>query len=217
MGGVLIDQALAVSWQRHLHATPGWQQGPAPLRWPGPSPHRVAAPPPACPGSRSPACRHCRLSPASPQNRYQQVSPGCRRPGCPGFRLRYPSPEFRPARQQRAYPPNHFRLGFLHRRQPGFLRSHHRRECLHCCRPGCPGSARATGSAKVKATIGTADRRGPADNLARHRYNTLVRERYAPTGRLFDIAQFDHLVWRMHITVWNGNNRTGDAATYSMD
>lgn len=42
--------------------------------------------------------------------------------------------------------------------------------------------------AKVKATIGTADRRGPADNLARHRYNTLVRERYAPTGRLFDIA-----------------------------
>lgn len=42
--------------------------------------------------------------------------------------------------------------------------------------------------AKVKAAIGSADRRGPADNLARHRYNTLVRERYAPTGRLFDIA-----------------------------
>jgi hypothetical protein len=42
--------------------------------------------------------------------------------------------------------------------------------------------------ARVKAALGSGDRRGPADNLARHRYNTLVRERYGQTGRLFDIA-----------------------------
>ena len=42
--------------------------------------------------------------------------------------------------------------------------------------------------AKVKAAIGSPDRRGPADNLVRHRYNTLVRERYGSSGRLFDIA-----------------------------
>jgi len=41
---------------------------------------------------------------------------------------------------------------------------------------------------KVKAALGSADRRGPADNLARHRYNTLVRDRYGASGRLFDIA-----------------------------
>lgn len=42
--------------------------------------------------------------------------------------------------------------------------------------------------AKLKALAGRDDRKGPADNLARYRYNTMVRDRYASTGRLFDVA-----------------------------
>lgn len=40
----------------------------------------------------------------------------------------------------------------------------------------------------VKSWIGRADRMGPSDNLARERYNALIRERYGDSGRLFDIA-----------------------------
>lgn len=42
--------------------------------------------------------------------------------------------------------------------------------------------------ATVKSWIGQDDQMGPADNVARQRYNELVRQRFASTGRLFDIA-----------------------------
>lgn len=42
--------------------------------------------------------------------------------------------------------------------------------------------------ANIKAFLGRDDQAGPADNVVRQQYNTLVRERYAGTGRLFDIA-----------------------------
>lgn len=42
--------------------------------------------------------------------------------------------------------------------------------------------------AVLKSWVGIDDQMGPADNVARHRYNTLVREKYGATGRLFDIA-----------------------------
>ncbi len=42
--------------------------------------------------------------------------------------------------------------------------------------------------AKLKALVGAGDQLGPADNVARREYNTLIRERYAESGRLFDIA-----------------------------
>ncbi|WP_344812778.1 hypothetical protein [Microlunatus aurantiacus] len=42
--------------------------------------------------------------------------------------------------------------------------------------------------AKTKALLGRDDRRGPADNLARERYNSMVRARYADTDGVFDIA-----------------------------
>lgn len=42
--------------------------------------------------------------------------------------------------------------------------------------------------AGLRAMLGQGDRHGPDDNLARHRYNTLMRARYGSTGRLFDIA-----------------------------
>lgn len=42
--------------------------------------------------------------------------------------------------------------------------------------------------ATVKSWIGQDDQMGPADNLARQRYNELVRARYGASGRLFDIA-----------------------------
>ncbi|WP_159501563.1 hypothetical protein [Microbacterium sp. 18062] len=42
--------------------------------------------------------------------------------------------------------------------------------------------------ASLKAVLGDDDQAGPADNIARYRYNELVRERYADSGRLFDIA-----------------------------
>ncbi|MFE7228060.1 hypothetical protein ACFU7D_24920 [Nocardioides sp. NPDC057577] len=41
---------------------------------------------------------------------------------------------------------------------------------------------------KVRALLGGDDRMGPADNVARERYNTMVREKYAASGRLVDIA-----------------------------
>jgi hypothetical protein len=40
----------------------------------------------------------------------------------------------------------------------------------------------------VKSWIGRDDQMGPADNIARERYNDLVRARYGSSGRLFDIA-----------------------------
>ncbi len=40
----------------------------------------------------------------------------------------------------------------------------------------------------VKSWIGRDDQMGPADNIARERYNELVRARYGASGRLFDIA-----------------------------
>lgn len=40
----------------------------------------------------------------------------------------------------------------------------------------------------VKSWIGRDDQMGPADNVARQRYNELIRERYGDSGRLFDIA-----------------------------
>lgn len=40
----------------------------------------------------------------------------------------------------------------------------------------------------LKAVLGHDDLMGPADNVARERYNALVRERYAATNRLIDIA-----------------------------
>ncbi|BAK37904.1 hypothetical protein MLP_48900 [Microlunatus phosphovorus NM-1] len=42
--------------------------------------------------------------------------------------------------------------------------------------------------AKTKALLGQSDRRGPADNLARERYNSLMRARCGGAGMLFDIA-----------------------------
>lgn len=46
----------------------------------------------------------------------------------------------------------------------------------------------------VKAWIGRDDQMGPADNLARQRYNELVRQRYGDTGRLFDIAAVESTI-----------------------
>jgi hypothetical protein len=48
--------------------------------------------------------------------------------------------------------------------------------------------------AGIKALLGRPDRAGPADNVARARYNELVRERYAASGRLFDIAAVETTV-----------------------
>ncbi|MGV1008031.1 MAG: SGNH/GDSL hydrolase family protein [Dermatophilaceae bacterium] len=45
--------------------------------------------------------------------------------------------------------------------------------------------------AQAKALLGKDDHMGPADNVVRERYNALVRERYAGTGRLFDIAKVE--------------------------
>lgn len=42
--------------------------------------------------------------------------------------------------------------------------------------------------AVVKSWIGRDDQMGPADNIARERYNELVRARYGSSGRLYDIA-----------------------------
>ncbi|GAB2456397.1 SGNH/GDSL hydrolase family protein [Xylanimonas ulmi] len=51
-----------------------------------------------------------------------------------------------------------------------------------------PVTADRSLKAKVKALLGRDDQMGPADNLARQRYNELIRERYQATGRLFDVA-----------------------------
>lgn len=40
----------------------------------------------------------------------------------------------------------------------------------------------------VKSWIGRNDQMGPADNVAREQYNQLIRDKYADSGRLFDIA-----------------------------
>jgi hypothetical protein len=45
--------------------------------------------------------------------------------------------------------------------------------------------------ANLKALIGRDDQAGPADNIARQRYNELVRERYGDSGQLFDIAAIE--------------------------
>ncbi len=46
----------------------------------------------------------------------------------------------------------------------------------------------------VKSWIGQNDQMGPADNVARQRYNELIRERYGSSGRLFDIAAVEATV-----------------------
>lgn len=43
----------------------------------------------------------------------------------------------------------------------------------------------------VKSWLGRDDQMGPADNIARERYNELVRVRYGSSGRLFDIAAIE--------------------------
>ncbi len=42
--------------------------------------------------------------------------------------------------------------------------------------------------ARVKAFLGRGDGSGPADNAARERFNALMRQEYAGTGRLIDLA-----------------------------
>lgn len=43
----------------------------------------------------------------------------------------------------------------------------------------------------VRSWLGQDDRMGPADNVARQRYNELIRQRYSGTGRLFDVAAIE--------------------------
>jgi hypothetical protein len=43
----------------------------------------------------------------------------------------------------------------------------------------------------IKYWLGRDDHMGPADNLARERYNELIRRQYRDTGRLFDIASIE--------------------------
>lgn len=45
-----------------------------------------------------------------------------------------------------------------------------------------------SGKAKIKALLGRDDQRGPADNLAREQYNSMVRDSYGGGAQLFDIA-----------------------------
>ncbi|NGN93018.1 hypothetical protein G5C66_09755 [Nocardioides sp. KC13] len=51
-----------------------------------------------------------------------------------------------------------------------------------------PLTADRNWESKIKAALGHDDGMGPADNVARERYNALIREKYASTGRLVDIA-----------------------------
>ncbi len=45
--------------------------------------------------------------------------------------------------------------------------------------------------ASLKSWVGIDDHMGPADNVARDRYNMLIRQRYGSSGRLFDIAAIE--------------------------
>lgn len=60
---------------------------------------------------------------------------------------------------------------------------------------------------KVKALLGGGNQMGPADNIARRRYNDLVRDRYGASGRLFDIAAVESARSR-------ATNRTHDGERY---
>lgn len=51
-----------------------------------------------------------------------------------------------------------------------------------------PVTTDRSAKSRLKAALGRDNGMGPADNLARRRYNDLIRERFAATGRLFDIA-----------------------------
>lgn len=51
-----------------------------------------------------------------------------------------------------------------------------------------PLTADRNWKSKVKAALGRDDEMGPADNIARERYNAMIREKYGATGRLVDIA-----------------------------
>lgn len=51
-----------------------------------------------------------------------------------------------------------------------------------------PLTADRNWKSKVKAVLGRDDQMGPADNIARERYNAMIREKYGATGRLVDIA-----------------------------
>lgn len=54
-----------------------------------------------------------------------------------------------------------------------------------------PLTADRSWRSKVTAALGRDDRMGPADNVARERYNAMIREEYAATGRLVDIAAIE--------------------------
>ncbi|MEI7057924.1 hypothetical protein WBG06_19015 [Nocardioides sp. CCNWLW239] len=51
-----------------------------------------------------------------------------------------------------------------------------------------PLTADRSWKSKIKAVLGRDDEMGPADNVARERYNAMIRDQYAATGRLVDIA-----------------------------
>ncbi|SDK97072.1 hypothetical protein SAMN05428985_107264 [Nocardioides sp. YR527] len=44
---------------------------------------------------------------------------------------------------------------------------------------------------RIRALLAGDDRTGPADNVARERYNAMVRQKYAASGRLVDIAAIE--------------------------
>lgn len=61
---------------------------------------------------------------------------------------------------------------------------------------------------RIKALLGSDDQMGPADNIARQRYNELIRERFGMSGRLFDIAAVQSTMQTAPTT------RTDDGETY---
>lgn len=61
---------------------------------------------------------------------------------------------------------------------------------------------------RIKALLGSDDQMGPADNIARQRYNELIRERFGMSGRLLDIAAVQSTMQTAPTT------RTDDGETY---
>lgn len=68
-----------------------------------------------------------------------------------------------------------------------------------------PLTADRNWKSKVKAALGRDDEMGPADNIARERYNAMIREKYGATGRLVDIAAAE---------AEGTGERTQDGSTY---
>lgn len=81
-------------------------------------------------------------------------------------------------------------LEALQRRRPG----------IRFIRATVPLTTDRGWKAKTKALLGRDDQQGPADNLARQRYNAMVRDRYAADGRLFDIAEVEATVAQQPMT-----------------